>query len=120
MSKSAKTPAMSEQELRLAANQYTNELKLVAQKIGELESELSEHDLVIDTMSKVDKERKCFRLVNGVLIERTVKEVLPALKTNEEGIKSTIKQLTEQYKAKDREFAEFQKKHHIRVAPASS
>ncbi|KAJ2451065.1 Cochaperone prefoldin complex subunit [Coemansia sp. RSA 2336] len=106
----------SEQELRIKANQYSSELKQLAGKIGELESELNEHHLVIETISKVPKERKCFRLVNGVLIERTVNEVLPALKTNEEGIKSTIKQLTEQYQKRDKEFMEFQQKHHIRIA----
>ncbi|KAJ2355604.1 Cochaperone prefoldin complex subunit [Coemansia erecta] len=109
----------SEQELRLAANQYSSDLKQLAGKIGELESELTEHHLVIETIGKVPTTRKCFRLVNGVLIERTVAEVLPALKTNEEGIKSTIKQLTEQYKSKDKEFMEFQQKNHIRIASTS-
>ncbi|KAJ2227347.1 hypothetical protein EV180_002490 [Coemansia sp. RSA 518] len=111
--------AILEQELRLSANQYSTELKHIASKIGELESELTEHHLVIETIQKVPKTRKCFRLVNGVLIERTVSEVLPALKTNEEGIKSTIKHLTEQYKAKDKEFMEFQQTHGIRIASAS-
>ncbi|KAJ1846994.1 Cochaperone prefoldin complex subunit [Coemansia sp. RSA 2708] len=109
---------MSEQELRLRANQYSNELKQLGAKIGELESELNEHHLVIETVSKVPGDRKCFRLVNGVLVERTAGEVLPALRTNEEGIKSTIKQLTDQYKAKDKEFIDFQQKNHIRIASA--
>lgn len=38
--------------------------------------------LVIETLKDVDPSRKCFRLVGGVLVERTVKEVLPALETN--------------------------------------
>jgi len=42
--------------------------------------------LVVDTISPLDGDRKCFRLVGGVLVERTVKEVLPALKTNQEGV----------------------------------
>lgn len=45
--------------------------------------------LVIDTLteaSKADPNRKCFRLIGGVLVERTVKEVLPALQTNLEGV----------------------------------
>ncbi|PIA15695.1 Prefoldin beta-like protein [Coemansia reversa NRRL 1564] len=115
-----KASAASEQELRLAANQYTNELKTVASKIGELENELNEHALVIKTLSEVPTTRKCHRLINGVLIERTVAEVLPALKTNEEGIQSTIKQLTSQYKAKEKSFIDFQQKHGIRIAQTPS
>ncbi|KAJ2473034.1 Cochaperone prefoldin complex subunit [Coemansia sp. RSA 2322] len=113
---SSKKP--SEQELRIAANQFSSELKAIASKIGELEMQLDEHKLVIKTMSPMNEDRKCFRLVNGVLIERTVKEVLPALETNQEGISSTIEQLTAQYKAKDKEFSEFQTKNHIRIASA--
>ena len=35
--------------------------------------------LVIETLDKVDKDRRCFRLVGGVLVERKVGEVEPAL-----------------------------------------
>ncbi|ORX74268.1 Prefoldin beta-like protein [Linderina pennispora] len=67
-------------------------------------------------MTPMSGDRKCFRLINGVLVERTVKEVLPALKTNQEGIKKTIEQLAQQYKATDKEFVEYRQKHHIRIA----
>jgi chaperonin cofactor prefoldin len=45
--------------------------------------------LVIDTLKDVktkQPDRKCFRLVGGVLVERTVKEVLPALEQNRENV----------------------------------
>lgn len=45
------------------------------------------HSLVIDTLKEVDPSRKCFRLVGGVLVERTVKEVLPALENNKEQVR---------------------------------
>ncbi|KAJ2030023.1 Cochaperone prefoldin complex subunit [Coemansia sp. RSA 376] len=118
-SSSKDSKPLGEQELRIAANQFSNELKAVASKIGELELQLDEHNLVIKTMSPMSDDRKCFRLINGVLVERTVKEVLPALKTNQEGIASTIEQLTLQYKAKDKEFSDFRTKHHIRIASSA-
>lgn len=42
--------------------------------------------LVIDSISPLEPDRKCFRMVGGVLVERTVKEVLPALQTNYNGV----------------------------------
>jgi prefoldin subunit 2 len=42
--------------------------------------------LVIDTITPLEKDRKCFRLVGGVLVERTVADVLPALRTNRDGV----------------------------------
>ena len=35
--------------------------------------------MVIDALKDVDPDRRCFRMVGGVLAERTVKDVLPAL-----------------------------------------
>ena len=37
---------------------------------------------MIDTLKKTAPDRKCFRMVGGVLVERTVKDVLPALEYN--------------------------------------
>ena len=42
--------------------------------------------LVVDVLKGVEGERRCFRLVGGVLVERTVKEVLPALQYNNEQV----------------------------------
>ncbi|CAO3635816.1 unnamed protein product [Cunninghamella blakesleeana] len=110
---SSKKP--SEAELTQQYNQYKNELQSMAQKIGELESEVEEHKLVIDSISPLEPERKCFRMVGGVLVERTIKEVLPALETNYDGIQQVIQSLLQSYKRKEEEFVEFQKKHNIQV-----
>lgn len=39
-------------------------------------------------------------MINGVLVERTVKDVVPALKTNAEGLKKVLDDLVKQYKVK--------------------
>lgn len=54
-------------------------------------------------------------MVGGVLVERTVREVLPALETNYSGIKQVIDSLLQSYKRKEEEFVEFQKKYKIQV-----
>eukprot|EP00162_Nutomonas_longa_P024181 comp8350_c0_seq1/m.9050 comp8350_c0_seq1/g.9050 ORF comp8350_c0_seq1/g.9050 comp8350_c0_seq1/m.9050 type:complete len:146 (-) comp8350_c0_seq1:37-474(-) len=60
------------------------------QKIAELEGEKAEHNLVLATMEKMDGSRKCFRMIGGVLVERTVAEVGPAVKANRDGIETII------------------------------
>ena len=42
--------------------------------------------LVIDALKIVDGSRKCYRMVGGVLVERTVGDVLPALIANHEQV----------------------------------
>jgi len=42
--------------------------------------------LVIEALKEVDGDRKCFRMVGGVLVERTVKDVLPAMLNNYEQV----------------------------------
>ena len=54
--------------------------------------------LVLDTLDPLPEDRKCFRMINGVLVERTVKDVIPALKTNSDGLKKVLEELVKQYK----------------------
>jgi Prefoldin subunit len=42
-------------------------------------------------------------MINGVLVERTVKDVLPALETNSDGLKQVLDKLMKQYKTKQDE-----------------
>ena len=59
--------------------------------------------LVLETLAPVSKDRKCFRLINGVLVERTVEDVVPALQTNADGLKNVLEGLVKEYKRKQDE-----------------
>ncbi|KAJ7368645.1 Prefoldin beta-like protein, partial [Mycena albidolilacea] len=96
-----------------------NELQGLAGKIGELEQEADEHALVLTTLNEVlaeEPDRKCFRLIGGVLVERTVKDVAPTLQSNKDNIKKVVENLTEQYKTREEEFDTFKREYNIRPA----
>uniref|UniRef100_A0A3Q4BDK4 Prefoldin subunit 2 n=1 Tax=Mola mola TaxID=94237 RepID=A0A3Q4BDK4_MOLML len=92
-----------------------HEQRTMASKAAELEMEINEHSLVIDTLKDVDPSRKCFRLVGGVLVERTVKEVLPALENNKEQISKIVESLNGQMQSKGRELTEYRERYNIRL-----
>lgn len=66
-------------------------------------TEFLHYRLVIETLEPLPKDRKCFRMINGVLVERTVKDVVPSLKTNSDGLKKVLDELLKQYKSKQDE-----------------
>ncbi|CAN9509314.1 unnamed protein product [Ophioblennius macclurei] len=91
------------------------EQRNMASKAADMEMDITEHSLVIDTLKEVDPSRKCFRLVGGVLVERTVKEVLPALENNKEQISKVVEALNTQMQAKGRELTEYRERYNIRL-----
>jgi prefoldin subunit 2 len=52
-------------------------------------------------------------MINGVLVERTVKEVVPALKTNSEGLKKLLSELVIQYKSKEEDMEKWKVSHKL-------
>ncbi|KAJ7498614.1 Prefoldin beta-like protein [Mycena latifolia] len=115
----AKVAPLSDQEISQNYSRMQNELQALAGKIGELDQEADEHSLVLTTLNEAlaeEPDRKCFRLIGGVLVERTVKDVVPALQTNRDGIKKVVGNLTEQYKTKEEEFDAFKRDYNIRPA----
>lgn len=70
--------------------------------------------MVIETLKNVNEDRKCFKLVGGVLTERKVKDVLPVLITNQEKLKEFIEKLHEQIAKKGQEINDYREKHNIR------
>ncbi|KAH1288285.1 hypothetical protein KXW28_008335 [Aspergillus fumigatus] len=103
MASQAQINPKKQQELQLQYTNFKNTLTQMAQKIGDIEQEAEEHKLVIETLEPLPEDRKCFRMVNGVLVERTVKDVLPALKTNSDGLKQVLDELVKQYQSKQSE-----------------
>ncbi|KFY31058.1 hypothetical protein V493_01422 [Pseudogymnoascus sp. VKM F-4281 (FW-2241)] len=107
--------AKKQQELQNQYSNYKNGLQQIAQKIGDVEQEAEEHKLVLETLAPLPDNRKCFRMINGVLIERTVEDVVPALKTNSEGLGKVLEDLVKSYKRQQEEMEKWKKKNNIQV-----
>ncbi|MCJ1404805.1 hypothetical protein MMC11_008031 [Xylographa trunciseda] len=105
--------AKKQQELQLQYTTYKNNLQQLAQKIGDVEQETEEHKLVLETLDPLPLDRKCFRMVNGVLVERTVKDVIPALKTNSDGLRKVLDELLKQYKKQQDDMEKWKVSSHL-------
>lgn len=70
---------------------------------------------VVDTLKTVDESRRCFRLIGGVLIEQTVKEVVPQLNGAITKLESLIATGKEQISKKGEEIVKFKEEHNIKI-----
>eukprot|EP00297_Palpitomonas_bilix_P014888 CAMPEP_0113873950 /NCGR_PEP_ID=MMETSP0780_2-20120614/4059_1 /TAXON_ID=652834 /ORGANISM="Palpitomonas bilix" /LENGTH=129 /DNA_ID=CAMNT_0000859661 /DNA_START=46 /DNA_END=435 /DNA_ORIENTATION=+ /assembly_acc=CAM_ASM_000599 len=94
---------VTQQQVIQKFNQLRNETNNLRQKLAELESDAREHELVLNTIKPLDGDRKAYRLVGGVLVERTVAEVLPAVETNKKGLDEVMGKLQQALAAKEKE-----------------
>ena len=67
-----------------------SEMQSLIQNLTKFEMDRNEHRLVEETLEPLDPDRRAFRLVGGVLVERTVKEVLPTVKEHRNNVRKFI------------------------------
>eukprot|EP00347_Sterkiella_histriomuscorum_P020507 403337533 len=90
-------PAQEPTEGQVIQN-YQNlqrETSLLVAKIIEIEDEKKEHELVLETIKDLEDDRKCWRMVNGVLFEKTKGETVPELVAEISNMENVIKQITD-------------------------
>ncbi|KAL1585797.1 hypothetical protein WHR41_04984 [Cladosporium halotolerans] len=107
--------AKKQQELQMQYSNFKDTLQNIASQIGNVEQEVDEHKLVLETLTPLPASRKCFRMVNGVLVERTVGDVLPQLQSNAENMNKVLEELAKQYKTKQDDMEKWKKKNKIQV-----
>ncbi|KAG6440896.1 prefoldin subunit 2 [Manduca sexta] len=115
MAKSAPKSKKSNEEIFAGFQTLRAEQRQLGSKISELQMDLNEHKIVIETLRGVEATRKCFRMVGGVLVERTVADVLPELETNCEQLPRAIRTLEEQLSKKGEEINAYIECHDIRI-----
>ena len=58
-----------------------------------IEEERKENELVLESISKLEDTRKCWRLINGVLMENTKVECVPEMRTVINNLNAVGKQI---------------------------
>jgi prefoldin subunit 2 len=64
-------------------------------KLMEIEDEKKENELVLESISQLEDTRKCWRLVNGVLMEKTKVQVVPEMRVVINNLNAVGKQITD-------------------------
>ncbi|VDP39218.1 unnamed protein product [Schistosoma margrebowiei] len=72
--------------------------------------------MVIKVLQSVEPTRKCMRMIDNVLIERQVKDILPALEDSVKKMSECIETLSKQFEEKGRELQRYKAEHKIRIA----
>ena len=108
----AQAPQLSEEQIqREVAKRYQilqQEVQALVSRIMEVEDESAENKLVLGTITKLEDDRKCWRLINGVIFERTKAEVVPELEQMIANCLVVTKQLNEGLGQKKQEMAKLE------------
>ena len=72
--------------IKTALQEYVMNLMIHFQWCTVLISHSFHYRTVLETLKGVDPDRRCFRMVGGILVERTVKEIVPALTNNKQQV----------------------------------
>ena len=75
---------------------------------------------MLESISKLEDDRRCWRLVNGVLFEKSKKEVVPEMQQMIANLNTVVKQLNEALVLKKQESAQLEQAydHIMRAAKA--
>lgn len=105
----AQAQVQAQQRYQLLRQEYSSGLS----KLAEIEGERREHSysigsIVLETLRKMAPERRCWRLVGGALVERTVDQVIPALEQNLGQMETVLERMSGQMKTVERELLQLQ------------
>ena len=97
-------------EMKKKYQQTKNNYKQVVKALTNLEDVKKENLIVLQQISNLEPDRRCFRLIGGVLCERTIEEAIKGLKTNiDDKISPTLKNLKEKMEFYEKEVIEMEK-----------
>lgn len=82
----AKQPGSVDPQVVQKAARLYKEVNEIRERFFDLENRVHEHEIVIQALEPLDNSRRCCRLMGGVLVERTVGQVLPTVRDNKDNL----------------------------------
>ena len=101
--------ATNSQKIISDFNRLQTECNQLRSKVAELDNEMQEHLRVVKTLEPLPADRRAVRLIGGVLVEKTVGEVLPAVQQQQEQLNQLILRLTDTITEKEKDLKKMQK-----------
>jgi len=80
---------------------------------------MQHHERVLETISTLADDRKCYRLVGEILVQTTIGEARPALKSQLENLKEVVETFKQKTEMKSKEIQQFQVDNKIQIKPIS-
>mmetsp|Transcript_10438 Transcript_10438/g.31397 ORF Transcript_10438/g.31397 Transcript_10438/m.31397 type:complete len:128 (+) Transcript_10438:85-468(+) len=105
---------ITESEVIERYQRMQNQCQAFANKIAEFEADLAEHEMVIKTLKDLSEDRKAYRFINGVLVEKTVGAVLPDTEGNAEQIKQVIAKFKSELENTENQAVAWKNKYNIK------
>jgi len=103
-------------EVRAEYGQLRSALQQLYAKIGALESDKSEHELVLVQLRELPGDRRAWIQIGGALCEQNVEKTIPILAGNLQSATESITKLTEELQSTERRIAELSSKYILQDA----
>lgn len=105
---------MSE-KLQQEYNGFKTLIQELEVKIQELSADSEEHRVVLESLERVDGDRNCKRMIGTVLVDKKVREVIPALKETRAGLEKALETLRDDLNKTYEQMGDWKKKHNVKV-----
>eukprot|EP00008_Paramoeba_atlantica_P007643 CAMPEP_0201484328 /NCGR_PEP_ID=MMETSP0151_2-20130828/8529_1 /ASSEMBLY_ACC=CAM_ASM_000257 /TAXON_ID=200890 /ORGANISM="Paramoeba atlantica, Strain 621/1 / CCAP 1560/9" /LENGTH=107 /DNA_ID=CAMNT_0047867953 /DNA_START=1 /DNA_END=324 /DNA_ORIENTATION=+ len=82
-------------------------------KVAEVDAEKNQTEMTLEALRNMEAERRCHRLVDGILIEGTARDTIPELEDATTQMERLLKILQEQLERKSQALREYAAEHNL-------
>lgn len=105
---------MSDQ-LQQEYNAFKTAVQELELRIQQMNMEIDEHKVVLESLRKVQGTRQCKRMIGTVLVDKTVAEVIPELEETLKALTKDVDTMREDLKSAHTRMDAWKKKHNVKV-----